>query len=105
MSKEDAIVYVAESNGEVVAYILSIIKNYPPAFEIKKFGLITDLAVASGSRRSGIGVHLFEMAKDWFVKKGMNRIEIGVAVTNEISTSFWEKIGFKPYKKTCYLEL
>lgn len=105
MSKADAIVYVAESDGEVVAYILSMIQDYPPAFEVKKFGFISDLAVSSGSRRSGIGMHLFEMARNWFVKKGMRRIEIGVAVTNEISTSFWDKMGFKPYKSTCYFEL
>jgi len=105
LSKEDAIVYVAESNGEVVAYILAIIQNYPPAFETKQFGFVSDLAVTSGSRRSGIGMYLFKIAKDWFVKKGMNRIEIGVVVTNEISTSFWDKMGFKPYKETCYLEL
>ena len=105
MSNEDAIVYVAESNGNVVGYILSIIQNYPPAFEIKKYGFISDLAVASKSRKSGIGLHLFEISKDWFIKKGVRRIEIGVVVSNEVSTSFWDKMGFKPYKRTCFLEL
>jgi ribosomal protein S18 acetylase RimI-like enzyme len=105
LSKEESIVYIAKSNGEVVGYIFAMIQDYPPAFEVKKFGFICDLAVASGYRRTGIGMHLVNIAKDWFVKKGMNRAEIGVAVTNEISTSFWEKMGFKPYKETCYLEL
>ena len=105
MSKEDSIVYIAESNGEVVGYILSMVQDYPPVFEIKKYGVICDLAVASEYRRIGIGMHLVNIAMAWFVKKGMNRAEIAVAVTNEISTSFWNKMGFKPYKETCYLEL
>jgi ribosomal protein S18 acetylase RimI-like enzyme len=103
--KEDAVVFVAETNGEVVAFILATIQNHPPAFEIKQYGLVNDLAVASAYRRSGIGKHLFNMAKDWFIKKGMKRIEIEVALTNEISTSFWKKMNFKPYKEVCYLEL
>lgn len=101
----DAIVYVAEKNGEVIAHILASIQNYPPAFEIKSYGLINDLAVASAYRRIGIGEHLFNMAKDWFGKKGIKRVEIEVAVANEVSTSFWNKMDFKPYKEKCYLEI
>jgi ribosomal protein S18 acetylase RimI-like enzyme len=105
LHKDDAIVYVAETNGEVVAYILATIQSYPPVFEIKRYGLINDLAVTSTYRRSGIGEHLFDIAKDWFDKKGMKRVEIEVAVTNEVSTSFWRKMGLSPYKDKCYLEI
>jgi ribosomal protein S18 acetylase RimI-like enzyme len=105
LRKNDAIVYVAEKNGEVIAHILATIQNYPPAFEIKRYGLVNDLAVASACRRMGIGQHLFAMVKDWFVKKEIRRIEIEVSVANEISTSFWRKMNFKLYKEICYLEL
>ena len=105
LSKDDAIVYVAETNGDVVAHILATIQSYPPAFEIKRYGLINDLAVASAYRRIGIGQHLFDMARDWFDKKGMKRIEIEIAVANEVSTSFWKKMDFKLYKEKCFLEL
>ena len=105
MTKDDAIVYVAETTGEVVAYILAMIQDYPPAFEIKKYGFVSDLAVTSGYRRSGIGMKLFNIAKDWFIQRGMNRAEIGVVVTNETATSFWNKMGFKSYKEVRYLEL
>ena len=64
LRKEDAVVSVAEANENVVAHILATIQNYPPAFDIKQYGLINDLAVASAYRRSGIGTHLFNMARD-----------------------------------------
>ncbi|MBW2181873.1 MAG: GNAT family N-acetyltransferase [Deltaproteobacteria bacterium] len=64
LRKEDAVVYVAEINGGVVAHILATIQDYPPVFDIKQYGLVNDLAVASAYRRSGIGTHLFNMARD-----------------------------------------
>ncbi|HCW06449.1 MAG TPA: hypothetical protein DGG95_03675 [Cytophagales bacterium] len=105
LNKDDAIVYVADTNGEVVAHILATIQVYPPAFELKRYGLINDLAVASAWRRYGIGKHLFDMAKKWFIEKGINRIEIEVAIANEVSTAFWHKMDFKPYKEKDYLEI
>ena len=105
INKDDAVVYVAEANGAVVAHILASIQNYPPVFEIRKYGLINDLAVTSDYRRKGIGEHLFGLAREWFAEKGMQRIEIEVATSNEVSTSFWEKMAFKPYIEVRYLEL
>jgi ribosomal protein S18 acetylase RimI-like enzyme len=105
LRKQDAIVYVAEKDGVVIGHILATIQNYPPVFEIERYGLINDLAVSSAYRRNGIGRHLFVLAKKWLVKKGINRIEIEVAIANEVSTSFWKKMSFKPYKRKCYLEL
>ncbi len=105
LRKDDAIVYVAEKDGEVIGHILATIQNYPPVFEIKRYGLVNDLAVASAYRRFGIGQHLFAMVNDWFVKKDIRRIEIEVAIANKASTLFWEKMNFKPYKEICYLEL
>ena len=105
MSKDDAIVYIAEANGELVGHILATIQSYPPAFEIKRYGLVNDLAIASGYRRKGIGEHLLGMVKEWFAGKGMKRLEIEVAISNEVSTAFWNKMSFKPYKEVRYLEL
>jgi hypothetical protein len=39
----------------VIAHILATIQNYPPAFEIKRYGLLNELAVTSAYRRIGIG--------------------------------------------------
>ena len=105
MRKDDAIVYVAETNCNVIGHILATIQNYPPVFKTKRYGLINDLAVSSAYRRIGIGQHLFEMAKDWLVEKGMRRLEIEVVIANEVSTSFWGEMNFKPYKEICYLEI
>jgi diamine N-acetyltransferase len=105
LQKDNSLVYLAESSEKIVAYILCIIQNYPPAFISKEYGLLSDIAITSEYRRQGIGKHLFHIAKDWFTGKGMKRIELGVATANEVSTSFWAKMGLKPYKNVCYFEI
>jgi ribosomal protein S18 acetylase RimI-like enzyme len=105
LRKDDAALYIAEASGEIVGYILCLIQDYPPAFKIKKHGVVSDLAITSRYRRKGIGEHLFYMAKDWFREKGMKRLELNVATANEVSTSFWTKMGMKPYKSVCYTEI
>jgi len=85
--------------------MLATIQNYPPAFEITRYGLINDLAVTAKYRRVGIGEHILEMAKNWFEKKAIKRIEAEVVIANEISTSFWAKMGFKPYKEIFFAEI
>jgi GNAT superfamily N-acetyltransferase len=105
LRKNDSFVIVAKIHGNVVAYILATVQNYPPVFEIKRHGLVNDLAVTSQYRRIGIGKHLFHLAKDWFLKKEIKRIEIEVALANEVSKSFWGNRKFKPYKEILYLEL
>ncbi len=105
LQNNNATVYFTEDNDELIAYILATIQYYPPVFEIKKYGLVNDLAVAMAYRRLGIGQHLFLMVKDWFAKKEISRIEIEVSLVNETSISFWRKMNFRPYKEIQYLEL
>ncbi|MEN8126852.1 MAG: GNAT family N-acetyltransferase [Planctomycetota bacterium] len=99
--KEDAIVYVAESTKSIVAYCLCLISERPPVCEMKRqYGNLSDLAVAEKYRRDGIGEQIVEQAMEWFRSQGLKRVEVRVAVTNEISTRFWRKMGFSTYLET-----
>jgi hypothetical protein len=53
--------------------------------------MVFDLAVTEQFRRRG------KEAEIWFASQGIHRIEVRIAVSNELSTSFWNKTGFKPY--------
>jgi GNAT superfamily N-acetyltransferase len=63
-----------------------------------------DLAVTKQWRRKGIGVQLFNAAKQWFDSSGVKRVEVRVATSNETALGFWRKLGFKPYMETMYLD-
>jgi GNAT superfamily N-acetyltransferase len=63
------------------------------------------MAVTKNYRRSGIGERMYKLIQDWFKQQDVNRIELRVSLPNEISTSFWRKMGFKPYLETVVKKL
>lgn len=97
MTSDMSCVLVAEQGTTVIGYCLATVAKYPPVFENRDHGMVFDLAVTELCRRKGIGDRLFREAETWFAARGIHRIEVRVAVSNEISTAFWRKMGFRPY--------
>jgi ribosomal protein S18 acetylase RimI-like enzyme len=102
ITKDDAQVLVAVYKGSVIGYSIAIIHVYPPIFEKKIAGFISDVAVESQYRRQGIGEKLLLKMLDWFSSKSITRIELRVALKNEIGYKFWKKHGFKEYMRVLY---
>jgi ribosomal protein S18 acetylase RimI-like enzyme len=93
-------VFVAEDSKEIVGYCLAKKMQDPKVFKERDFGMIFDLAVTKNYRRIGIGEKLYQEAELWLKTQGMHRIEIRVVITNEVSVSFWNKMGYCPYVTT-----
>ncbi len=102
LESDSAELFVAESSGELLGYIKTEISNYPPVFELKKFGVISDAAVAGEYRREGIGEALYRHAMNWFREKDIKRVELRVADVNHVALGFWKKMGFAPYMTTMF---
>ena len=100
-----ALVLVGRHRGELVGHLIACVDKYPPVFQDKVYGAIHDMVVRSEYRRHGVGTKLFREARQWFRKKGIKRIELGVAATDPISTSFWGKMGFKTFMERRCLQL
>ena len=96
---------VALDGKKVVAYSLSRIAHYPPVFEHRTYGFISDIAVKRQYRRQGIGKSLLSKIKKWFSQQGITRIEVRVSSRNEVACSFWTKHGFKEYIHIMYLDI
>ncbi|MBL7211028.1 MAG: GNAT family N-acetyltransferase [Desulfobacteraceae bacterium] len=105
IASETSKVLVAEHDGNIVGHCLASISNYPPVFENKEYGSIDDLAVTESYRRTGVGEKLCQEIQKWFKEQKIQRIELRVAVTNEVSTSFWRKMGYRPYIEILYKEI
>jgi ribosomal protein S18 acetylase RimI-like enzyme len=102
IASDNSCVLVAEKEGSVVGYCLAILAKYPPVFDKRDHGVVFDLAVTERYRRSGVGEKMYHTVQSWFSGRGVHRIELRVAVTNETSTAFWRKMGFKPYVETVF---
>jgi ribosomal protein S18 acetylase RimI-like enzyme len=100
ITSDNSCVLVAEKEGSVIGYCLSTLAKYPPVFDKQDYGSILDLVITEPYRRMGIGERMYRTVQSWFSERGVHRIELRVAVTNEVSTAFWRKMGFKPYVET-----
>lgn len=104
IESDDATLLVAEDSGKIIGYAKIGISQYPPVFEVDKYGLISDVAVAKEYRRKGIGQALYIESTKWFAEKGVTRTELRIANVNNVARGFWSKMGFKPYMTTMFKE-
>ncbi|PIE51978.1 hypothetical protein CSA37_08895 [Candidatus Fermentibacteria bacterium] len=79
------------------------ISDYPPVFQRKRCGIISDTFVVENHRREGIGEALFAQAMEWLQKKGIDSVELRVASANPVAKSFWKKNGFTPFITVMYM--
>ncbi|HVP58537.1 MAG TPA: GNAT family N-acetyltransferase [bacterium] len=105
ISSGGSCVLVAERAGEVIGYCLAVVAKSPPVVAERDHGTILDLAVTARYRRQGIGRRLYETALAWLVEHGMHRVELRAVVSNEVSTAFWKKLGFKAYIETLFRDV
>ncbi len=101
----NACVLVAEADGRVVGYCQGMISKHPPVLKIIEYGQILDFAVLQSWRRQGLGQQMLEKMFEWFWARGLLRIEVRCSLLNEISRSFWRKMGFEPYMETLFRRL
>ena len=100
INSETACVYVAVVGGTIMGYCQGMLEKHSPVLAHTDYGQILDFAVSADYRRAGVGERLCRALLDWFVMKGVYRIEVRHSESNEIAESFWTKMGFKPYMRT-----
>lgn len=92
-----AAVWVAEAGEELVGYGVAIVNDAASAFfAFEKAGLISDLYVRPGFRRSGIGRRLVHAIAEWFAECGVYDYEWNVAARNAEAQAFWRAMGGVP---------
>ena len=65
-------------------------------------GWINRLAVASGSRRKGIGAALVAAAEAWLESQGMEILACLIEGDNAVSMAVFEKLGYKKHTEIIY---
>ena len=105
ISKEDSCVLVAECASQIVCHCLAFITENPPVITTERYGFFQEIAVSTNYRRCGVGEELVKEMLKWFHDHNIKRIEVRVSVHNELSTAFWQKMGFNPYAERLYKEI
>lgn len=105
MEAENSLVLVALDDGNVVGYSYSLINETSNLEDRAKYGCIHDLFISVARRREGIGENMLAEIMKWFHSNDIHRVELDVIAQNQVASSFWEKHGFRDFKRTLYRHL
>lgn len=102
--EENKEIIVAERNGVICGYacILFHVKQETPYTHVRKFCNVEEVGVDASFRRQGVATEIFEFISAEAKKRGFDRIELDMWEFNEEALRFYERIGFKTYRR--YME-
>jgi ribosomal protein S18 acetylase RimI-like enzyme len=90
----NAVIFVAEEEGEIVGLITGRISDNGGIILPEKIGYISITVVLSKYRRKGIAKRLWERLNEWFLSKGIEEVQLYVVPDNDEARGFWQDCGF-----------
>jgi ribosomal protein S18 acetylase RimI-like enzyme len=105
---DDIAVFVAESTvheGQILGYIVGSIVDNLPTLMPEHYGYVSDLAVDSHGKASGIGRNLFDALQAWFRARGLLHVEARVPHRHPIAQAFWRALGATELYDQMWLKL
>ena len=102
---DDACILVADAEGQLVGYIIGMMRENPPVLLPPTYGLVSDICVDPAWRQQGIGRRLFEALKDWFKEEELFTIQLNVAHFSSVSQAFWRAMGCEGFMDRLWLEV
>lgn len=105
MRDNDSSVFVAEAGGKVLGIVVGSLRSQETLFELRRFGYVSDLVVASAVRRRGVGRRLYERAALWFRSLGIRVIRLHVASGSPEARAFWKSLGARDFLIEACLDL
>jgi ribosomal protein S18 acetylase RimI-like enzyme len=95
LDRENVIVLVAESDGEVVGYTYAGVEGFDYMALRGPAGALYDIAVDPSSRGQGIGRMLLDATIAALKKRGEPRIVLSTAEKNETAQRLFARAGFR----------
>lgn len=100
-SRPEQACFVAELNGEVIAWIDVSLEHH---LQSELSGLIGGLVVKDGARGAGIGKRLCQQAEDWSRQQGAKKIRVTSRSTREAAHRFYLRDGYRQTKISMVFE-
>lgn len=95
MSTENAVVVVAEDEGEIVGMSYGEVR-IPSRFSDERALELSGVVVRTGYRGRGVGRALVQEAARFAGELGVEWIELKTFAPNQGAMAFWEGLGFTP---------
>lgn len=101
MARPDSFVLVAEPYGFCCGWV----SRHPAIYLSREVGLLSEICVADGLRRQGVGRALMEAAKAWFVSRDVDDFQLATAMFNHRAQRFFRAMGGRPLLMRYHFEL
>jgi ribosomal protein S18 acetylase RimI-like enzyme len=95
IEKENAVVLVAEDDGEVVGMAYGEVR-VPSRFSDERALELSGVVVRSGFRGRGVGRELVHEAARFAQERDIEWVELKTFAPNQGAMEFWETLGFTP---------
>ena len=95
MQSKDSCFWVAQLDDDIVGYVEAMVIEKPPIHAKRRIGHLGSIHLKSDARRKGIGSKLWNLARDWFVTKEIDTINLQVATQNPLALEFWKRLNFR----------
>ncbi|HXF73026.1 MAG TPA: GNAT family N-acetyltransferase [Actinomycetota bacterium] len=95
MGREDAVVLVAEAEGDVVGMAYGEV-HVPSRFSDERALELSGVVVRAGHRGKGVGRALVQEATRFARERGVPWVTLKVFAQNRGAMEFWEGLGFTP---------
>ena len=105
LDNSETAIFVAEVGREPIGYVLALILENPPVFDLKRYGFIGEMIVGKDRRRGGVGRMLWDRTKGWFRRKGVTIVQLNVSVLNAEGKAFWQSVGFGDFLEIKWCDL
>ncbi|MFL5321847.1 MAG: GNAT family N-acetyltransferase [Myxococcaceae bacterium] len=96
MNAKDAVVLVAELDGDVVGYAYGRVEERDWNLLLDRCGGFHDLWVEERARKSGTGAKLAEEMMKRLLALGVPRVVLSTAAKNEPAQRLFQRLGWRP---------
>ena len=96
MADPDVALFLALEEERLVGVVHVLIRETRdiPILVSRRYGLVENLVVREGLRRTGIGSALMKRAHGWAKSRGATEIELNVYEFNQSAIGFYRKLGY-----------
>jgi ribosomal protein S18 acetylase RimI-like enzyme len=95
LGRDDAMVMVAERDGEVAGYIYATLEDRSWRELRDACGYIEDIVVRDSARRGGVATLLMNAAMEWLRSRGAPRVLLLSATPNAGAQELFSRLGFR----------
>lgn len=98
LDNPDAVVCVAEDDGQVIGYAVATRGRDQPFMRFSHVAILNDIFVEKGQRNEGVGKQLLAALRAWAQQQDLEALEVQVFPEHDEEIDMLQKLGFFQYR-------